>query len=84
MGVLSENDRVQVWLQWMRENKDAITGAMTKAEFRAAVDAADTLVDDNAASFNSAIPQPARGAMSASQKAALLMYVLFRRWGAGV
>jgi len=84
MGVLSENDRVQVWLQWMRENKDPITGAMTKAEFRAAVDAADTWVDDNAASYNSAIPQPARGAMSASQKAALLMYVLFRRWGAGV
>jgi hypothetical protein len=84
MAELSENDRFAVWLQWMRENKEAITGAMTKAELRAAVDAMDTWANDNASALNSAIPQPARGALSASQKAALFSFVIFRRYGAGV
>jgi hypothetical protein len=84
MPVLSENDRLAVWLQWMRENKEEIVGSMTKAELRAAVDAADTWVDGNASSYNSALPQPARGVLSQSQKAALLAIVLFRRYGAGI
>ena len=54
--------------------------AVTKAELRADLDAADQWVDDNAASFNSALPQPARGALTASQKARLLMRVVSRRF----
>lgn len=81
MAVLSDNDRIAVWLQWMRENKEAITGAMTKAELRAAINDADTWASDNAASFNSALPLPARTVLSAKQKAALLMFVIERRWG---
>jgi hypothetical protein len=83
MAILSDNDRIAVWLQWMRENKETVTGSMTKDEFRAAVNAADQWVDDNSASFNSAIPQPARGAMSNSQKAFLLVLVLFKRFNVG-
>jgi hypothetical protein len=83
MAVLSDNDRIAVWLQWMRENKDAITGAMTKAELRAAVDAIDVWANDNAAALNTAIPTPARTVLSASQKAALFSIVIFKRYGAG-
>lgn len=83
MAVLSNTDRIAVWEQWMRENKEAITGALTKAQLRAAVDAIDDFLNTNAATLNSAIPTPARTVLSAAQKAALLNFVVFRRWGAG-
>lgn len=53
--------------------------AIVKAELRAAVTAVDAWVDANAASFNAAIPQPARGALTARQKARLLEAVIRRR-----
>jgi hypothetical protein len=83
MAVMSDGDRIACWEQWMRENLETITGSMTKAEFRAAVDATDQWVSDNSASYNSAIPQPARGAMSNSQKAFLLSVVLLKRFKVG-
>ena len=46
----------------------------------AAVDAMDIWANDNAAAFNSAIPQPARGVLSAKQKAWLLFHVIRRRF----
>jgi hypothetical protein len=55
-------------------------GALTKAELRAAVNAADAWADANAASFNAALPQPARSALTARQKARLLAVVLRRRY----
>jgi hypothetical protein len=55
-------------------------GAVLKAELAAAVAAADAWVDGNAGSFNSALPQPARGVLTAKQKARLLMYVLRKRY----
>jgi len=83
MAVLSTNDRIAVWEQWMRENRDTITGALTKAQLRAAVDALDDFLNTNATAINNAIPAAARTALSTSQKAALLNYVVLRRWGAG-
>jgi hypothetical protein len=68
----------------MRENRDTITGALTKAQLRAAVDALDDFLNTNATAINNAIPAAARTALSTSQKAALLNYVVLRRWGAGV
>lgn len=83
MAVLSNSDRIAVWEQWMRENRATIAGAMTRGELRAAVDAADNWADSNAASFNSALPLPARTVLSSTQKAALLNYVIARRWIVG-
>ena len=77
MAVLSNQDRASVWSEYMRNQ----SAACLKAELRAAVDSIDQWVDDNSASFNSAIPQPARGALTAKQKAAILMYVVSRRFG---
>jgi hypothetical protein len=54
--------------------------SITKAQLRAAVDAADQWADDNASAYNQAIPQPARGALTAAQKARILMFVVRRRY----
>lgn len=56
-------------------------GSVTKADLRAAIDAVDDWVDGNAAAFNAAIPQPARGVLTARQKAGLLLFVVTKRFG---
>lgn len=84
MAVLQDSDRFDVWASIMREfseNHDSIS--LTKAELRAAVDAIDDWVNTNAASFNSAIPQPARGSLTALQKSRLLMLVVMKRFDKG-
>ncbi len=82
MAVLSNQSRLECWAEAMRGQ---VPGSLsiTKAELRAAVDAIDSWVDANAASFNTAIPQPARASLSASQKAALLVLVVSRRFRDG-
>lgn len=72
-------DRAKLFADLMRDNT-LCPGGISKLEFRAAVDAADTWADTNAASFNAALPQPARAALNARQKAALLMFVIRRRF----
>lgn len=79
MAVLSDNDRFATWAEYMQENKEAI--GITKQDLRAAINAADAWIDSNAASFNTALPQPARGALSAKQKAMLFMAVATKRFG---
>lgn len=76
---LPDVDRRQVWAHFMR----AGTGpdGVNKPDLRAAVDAIDAWVDANQASFNTAIPQPARGQLTAAQKSLLLMFVVMRRQG---
>lgn len=81
MAALSNADRALCWAEAMRPGGLGATGALSKAELRAAVDAIDQWVDDNASSFNSAIPQPARGTLTAKQKAQILMLVVQRRFG---
>ena len=81
MAVLSDADRLSVAAQQMSDasaRRDPIP--ITKADLRAAINAIDTWVSDNAAAFNSAIPQPARGALTAKMKAELLLYVVRRRY----
>lgn len=56
---------------------------ITKQDLRAALDAVDQWVSDNTASFNTAIPQPARGALSTPQKVRILLAVVSRRFSAG-
>lgn len=77
MAVLADNDRAGVWAEAMRQGEAL---ALTKAQLRAAVDAIDVWADTNASSFNTAIPQPARTALTARQKALLLMMVIRRRF----
>lgn len=77
MAVLSNAERAALWADVMRQGESF---ALTKADLRAAVDAVDAWADANASSFNSAIPQPARGALTTRQKALLLMFVIRRRW----
>lgn len=79
MAILSDADRREAWARWMRENQEEI--GIPKADLRAAVNAADQWVEDNQASYNSAIPQPARSAMTDKQKARLLFYVVDKRFG---
>lgn len=75
MAVLDEQDRFDVWADMMRQSaiqlrlEQAVSG-ITKTELRAAVDAIDTRLDDNAASANTALPQPARSVLTTQQKAA--------------
>lgn len=54
---------------------------ITKADLRAAVDAVDDWCDTNATSYNTALPQPARGSLTVAQKNLLLAYVCMRRAG---
>lgn len=80
MAVLPNPDRAEVWADYIRQT----TGlAVTKADLRAAVDAVDSWLNTNAASYNTAIPQPARSTLSASQKAKLLMHVVNKRFERG-
>ncbi|MGE0724205.1 MAG: hypothetical protein AB7O45_07510 [Alphaproteobacteria bacterium] len=80
MAVLSNADRRDVWAEFQRTPEAGETFALSKADLRAAVDAIDQWIDDNAPAFNAAIPQPARGALTAWQKARLFSAVLRRRF----
>lgn len=79
MAVMSSEERRRVWAQLMRVNTE--TMSITKADLRAAVDATDQWIEDNSSAYNLAIPQPARGALSATQKTLLFTYVAMRRKG---
>ena len=54
---------------------------LAKSDVRAAVVAAEQWLADNAAAFNTALPQPYRGAATQAQKAALVASVATRRAG---
>ena len=85
MAILSDNDRIAAWANFMqRASNEHLPVSITKAELRAAVDAADQWVSDNQASFNSALPLPARSNLTASQKALILSFVLQKRYLSGV
>lgn len=81
MAILSDDSRREVWADAIRQfSNDREPVGITKADLRAAVDALDTFLNSNASAINTAIPQPARGALTTAQKARLLMYVIQRRY----
>lgn len=80
MALLPDLDRIAIWRHFMRRGSGG-GGAFTKTDLKAAVDAADAWCDSNAAAFNTALPQPFRGAASAQQKTDLLCFVAQRRAG---
>jgi hypothetical protein len=84
MAVLSDNDRAALWADFMRNFPAGESCGITKAELRAAVNGLDDYINTNAGAINSAIPQPARGALTTAQKARLLQYVVAKRYLSGV
>lgn len=86
MALLADADRAAVWAEYMRDisAERGAFGALTKADLRAAVNALDQWLDDNAAAVNSVIPQPARGALTSAQKSRLFRDVLRKRYEKGV
>jgi hypothetical protein len=80
MAVLDTTNRARVTAQVMR-NGIGTFGGMTKADLRAAVDATDQWIEDNGATYNLSLPQPARGALTATQKTLLFCFVAMRRAG---
>lgn len=82
MTTLDNVQRIRVWAGFMRDGTEPL-GGMSKADLRAAVDALDDWLDAVPIKWNTAIPQPARGALSRRQKYLLLKHVLDRRLQAG-
>lgn len=79
MAVLSNNDRAAISADFQRKISDIQAPiAVNKTNLALAITAIAQWVDDNRASFNSAIPQPARSALTTKQKAWLLMLVVAR------
>lgn len=86
MAVLSDPDRLEGYQDYAQKNSaDRVTfGAVTKADLRAAFNALDDFFNTNAATINAAIPQPARGVLTSTQKALLLTAVIGKRYIKGV
>jgi hypothetical protein len=66
----------------LSELREPVTG-LTKADIVAAAGGLDDWLVANTAAVNAAIPQPARGALTAAQKARLLEAVVRRRFITG-
>lgn len=82
MAVLSDEARAEVMREFMRWwSHDSAPATMNKAQLVEVVAAADAWADANAASYNTAIPQPQRGLMTARQKAKMLSLVITKRFG---
>lgn len=86
MAVLLDPDRTIVHSRYMRDlsNERDTFGNLNKADLQAAINAIDDWSNANQASFNAAIPLPARTALTAPQKARLFAAILLKRYEKGV
>lgn len=81
MAILTDQQRQDLWADLMRDfSARAEPCGVTKADLRAAIDAADDWADANAGSYNTALPLPTRTALNARAKAFILTYVIDRRF----
>lgn len=81
MAVLPTADRQRIWRGLMRywsALREVLSGQL-KTDIQAAVNAADVWADDNAASYNTALPVAFRTNATAGQKALLLAMVILAR-----
>ena len=83
MAIMLNADREACWTDYMRTIPVTETFTISKVDLRAAINAIDVWVDDNAGAFNSIIPQPARSNLTAAQKARLLLWVIRQRYLVG-
>jgi len=84
MAVLPDVDRKRVWRglsRWWSNVREPF--ALTKVDLQAAIAATDTWIDNNQASFNSALPVAARNNMTQTQKTLLFCAVALMRQGIG-
>mgnify|MGYP001571599461 CR=1 FL=1 len=85
MAVLANADRQRIFEEFMGEiSADQEVCPVVKADLRAAFNAADDFAVSVASTYNAALPQPFRGAASASLKARVFQKVLRERWIKGV
>ncbi len=81
MAALTTFQRQGIWAEFMRQvSSDRQDLGLSKSDLRAAVDAADQWVEDNAGAYNSALPVAARTALTAAQKTRLLFFVASKRY----
>lgn len=85
MAALSAGDRTLGFQQYLAE-RNAVRDPLecNKPNIKAAFDATDAWIDANMASFNAALPLPARTALTTPQKALLLIACAQRRFLSGV
>lgn len=85
MAEMTDPQRAAVMTSLMNElsRLRVPVGALTKADLRAAIDAADTWASSNAASFSNALPLPARTVLTAALKSQLLVAVVLARFSNG-
>jgi hypothetical protein len=81
MAVLSDSDRAAITAEFQRVLENIEGLGITKAELRAFFNACDDWAEANATSFNQALPQPARSAMSLKQKSLGLAVTILKRAG---
>jgi hypothetical protein len=81
MPTLSQADQAQIQ-QAFEDEASAVweTIDLSRQYLAAAVQAVDQWIDDNAAAFNAALPEPARTTLTAKQKVKLFFAVAERRW----
>ena len=79
MAILSDADRAALTGEYARTGVNQPV-AVTKTDLRAALNAADAWVDANAGAYNAALPAAFRTTATAKQKAALLMFIIRRRY----
>lgn len=81
MAVLPDPDRFDIWAKFMRAlSAEGDKLDIGKADLREAFNATDAWIDDNAASFNAALPVAARTSLTAKQKVRLFVFVAERRF----
>ena len=83
MALLNDTDREAATRNWVRKAFADLrqTATLHAGQIRAAVDAADQWCDDNAGSFNTALPTPFKTTATLAQKSILLAYVALKRGG---
>lgn len=81
MTIMTDPQRLQCRVDFVQEMMQAAeTTGLIKADLLAAVGGLDQYLSDNAAAINTAIPLPARGALSTVQKVRLMKWVITRRY----
>lgn len=81
MALLTDQDRKDLWgaFMWFSSRIRELLD-LSKIDLRAAVDATDQWIEDNQVAFNSALPLPARTALTQKQKVRIFMEVARRKY----
>ena len=81
MANLSDAKRKEIWSQYMQDASivwEIIP--IGKTDLRAVVNAIDQWIENNASSFNNAIPEPGKSALTKKQKYRIFKEIIKRKW----